>query len=203
MDMSGKSISPEIMARMLRLETSATEKCNNISKDLNEDFENIQNKNLQDIKIRSESRNMVFYNEEISKIDKYTEDKLYRVEKELKDVKDRIKTLMREERQAETIAAKTAIQEEIAELELKIRNAKIIDESEIDTKTVQIGNLVKLLDIEFNEEVEYTIVGSTEVNLAENKVSNVSPIGKALMGKKVGDSFELPNGNKGKITEIE
>jgi len=121
MDMSGKSISPEIMARMLRLETSATEKCNNISKDLNEDFENIQNKNLQDIKIRSESRNMVFYNEEISKIDKYTEDKLYRVEKELKDVKDRIKTLMREERQAETIAAKTAIQEEIAELERKKR----------------------------------------------------------------------------------
>ena len=121
MDMSGKSISPEIMARMLRLETSMTEKCNNISKDLNEDFENIQNKNLQDIKIRSESRNMVFYNEEISKIDKYTEDKLYRVEKELKDVKDRIKTLMREERQAETIAAKTAIQEEIAELERKKR----------------------------------------------------------------------------------
>ena len=68
----------------------------------------------------------------------------------------------------------------IAELENKIRYAKIIDESEIDTKTVQIGNTVTLYDIEFDEEVEYTIVGSTEVNLAENKISNESPIGKAI-----------------------
>ena len=60
----------------------------------------------------------------------------------------------------------------IAELENKLRHAKIIDEKEIDTDTVQIGNTVKVLDIEFNEEVEYTIVGSTEVNLAENKISN-------------------------------
>ena len=60
----------------------------------------------------------------------------------------------------------------IAELENKIRHAKIIDEAEIDTKTVQIGNTVKLYDVEFEEEVEYTIVGSTEVNLAENKISN-------------------------------
>ena len=82
-------------------------------------------------------------------------------------------------------------EEEIAELEQKIRNAKIIDEAEIDTKTVQIGNLVKLLDIEFNEEVEYTIVGSTEVNLAENKVSNVSPIGKALLGRKKGETVDV------------
>ena len=66
----------------------------------------------------------------------------------------------------------------IAELENKIRHAKIIDEAEIDTKTVQIGNTVKLYDVEFEEEVEYTIVGSTEVNLAENKISNESPIGK-------------------------
>ena len=82
-------------------------------------------------------------------------------------------------------------EEEIAELEQKIRNAKIIDEAEIDTKTVQIGNLVKLLDIEFNEEVEYTIVGSTEVNLEENKVSNVSPIGKALLGRKKGETVDV------------
>ena len=75
----------------------------------------------------------------------------------------------------------------IAELENKIRHAKIIDEAEIDTKTVQIGNTVKLYDVEFEEEVEYTIVGSTEVNLAENKISNESPIGKALLGAKVGE----------------
>lgn len=79
----------------------------------------------------------------------------------------------------------------IAELENKIRYAKIIDESEIDTKTVQIGNCVKVLDMEFNEEVEYTIVGSTEVDLAENKISNESPVGKALLGAKKGQIVDV------------
>ena len=79
----------------------------------------------------------------------------------------------------------------IAELENKVRYAKIIDESEIDTKTVQVGNTVKLLDVEFNEEVSYTIVGSTEVNLAENKISNESPVGAALLGKKKNDMVEV------------
>ena len=91
----------------------------------------------------------------------------------------------------EAKSAQRENEEEIAELEQKIRHAKIIDEAEIDTKTVQIGNLVKLLDIEFNEEVEYTIVGSTEVNLAENKVSNESPIGKALLGRKKGETVDV------------
>ena len=68
--------------------------------------------------------------------------------------------------------------------------AKIIDESEIDTKTVQVGNTVKILDIEFNEELEYTIVGSTEVDLAKNRISNVSPIGAALIGAKKGQTVE-------------
>ena len=79
----------------------------------------------------------------------------------------------------------------IAELETKIRNAKIIDSKEIDTKTVQVGNLVKLLDLEFDEEALYTIVGSTEVNLAENKISNESPMGKALIGRKKGETIEV------------
>ena len=79
----------------------------------------------------------------------------------------------------------------IAELENKIRYAKIIDESEIDTKTVQVGNIVKLFDEEFNEEVSYTIVGSTEVDLAQAKISNESPIGSALMGKKKGEVIEV------------
>ena len=78
----------------------------------------------------------------------------------------------------------------IAELENKVRYAKIIDEKEIDTKTVQIGNTVTLYDVEFDEEVEYTIVGSTEVNLAENKISNESPIGRALLGAKKGATVE-------------
>lgn len=79
----------------------------------------------------------------------------------------------------------------IAELENKIRYAKIIDEKEIDTETVQIGNIVKVLDMEFDEKIDYTIVGSTEVNLAENKISNESPLGKALLGAKKNNIVEV------------
>ena len=79
----------------------------------------------------------------------------------------------------------------IAELENKLRYAKIIDESEIDTKTVQVGNTVKLLDVEFNEEVCYTIVGSTEVDLAQNRISNESPIGVAILGAKKNQTVEV------------
>ncbi len=87
--------------------------------------------------------------------------------------------------------AQAANEMKIAELENKLKYAKIIDESEIDTKTVQVGNVVKVLDIEFNEEVEYTIVGSTEVDLSQNKISNESPIGEALLGKKVKDVVDV------------
>ena len=93
----------------------------------------------------------------------------------------------------------------IAELENKVRYAKIIDEKEIDTKTVQIGNTVKVYDEDFDEEVEYTIVGSTEVDLAENKISNESPLGKALLGAKKGEEVfvEAPAGTlKYKILSI-
>ena len=86
--------------------------------------------------------------------------------------------------------AQAANETKIAELENKLRYAKIIDESEIDTKTVQVGNTVKVLDIEFNEEESYTIVGSTEVDLSQNKISNESPIGVALMGAKKGQVVE-------------
>ena len=93
----------------------------------------------------------------------------------------------------------------IAELENKLRYAKIIDESEINTKTVQVGNKVKIYDMEFEEELEYTIVGSTEVNLAECKISNESPIGRALIGAKKNQIVEAqtPGGlAKYKVLEI-
>ena len=93
--------------------------------------------------------------------------------------------------------AQAANETKIAELENKLRYARIIDESEIDTKTVQVGNIVGVLDMEFNEEIEYTIVGTTEVDLSQNKISNESPIGKALIGKKKKDivTVEAPAGN--------
>ncbi len=91
----------------------------------------------------------------------------------------------------EAKSAQAENENKIAELEAKIRNAKIIDETEIDTKTVQIGNTVALHDEEFDEDVEYTIVGSTEVNVTENKISNESPIGKALLGRKKGEVVDV------------
>ena len=84
----------------------------------------------------------------------------------------------------------------IADLENKLRYAKIINEKEIDTETVQVGNTVKIRDLEFNEDVEYTIVGSTEVDLSQNRISNVSPIGSALVGAKKNQVVEvkIPDG---------
>ena len=122
-------------------------------------------------------------------------DKLERELEELKTVKrteiaERIKIalgfgdLSENSEYDEAKTAQAANEDKIMELEAKIRFAKIIDESEIDTKTVQIGNTVEILDMEFDEKVQYTIVGSTEVNLAENKISNESPIGQALLGCK-------------------
>ena len=87
--------------------------------------------------------------------------------------------------------AQAANEIKIAELENKLRYAKIIDESEIDTKTVQVGNKIKGLDMEFDEELEYTIVGSTEVDLSQNKISNESPIGAALLGAKKNQVVEV------------
>ena len=89
------------------------------------------------------------------------------------------------------------VEMKIMDLENTLRNVKVIDEDEIDTKTVQVGNKVKILDMEFDEEVEYTIVGPTEVDIAENKISNESPIGAALLGKKKNEVAEavLNNGN--------
>ena len=104
--------------------------------------------------------------------------------------------------------AKTAQAEnevKIAELENKIRHAKIIDEKEIDTETVQVGNIVKVLDMEFKQEDEFTIVGTTEVDLSLNKISNESPIAIGLLGKIVGDiaTIDAPAGTiRLKILEI-
>ncbi len=94
----------------------------------------------------------------------------------------------------------------IAEIENKLKNIELIDESEITTDVVSIGSTVTLYDYEFEEEVSYTIVGSAEANTFENKISNESPVGSELIGKKVGEEFivNTPEGNcKYKIITIE
>lgn len=91
----------------------------------------------------------------------------------------------------EAKSAQAANEDKIAELENKVRYAKIIDGKEIDTKTVQVGNTVNLWDEEFEEEVSYTIVGSTEADLLQNRISNESPIGAALLGAKKNQVVEV------------
>lgn len=79
----------------------------------------------------------------------------------------------------------------IIQLENMLKNASVIDESEISTDMVSVGSIVKVKDYEFDEEVEYSIVGSAEADPMEFKISNESPVGSALMGKKVGEIIEV------------
>ena len=98
------------------------------------------------------------------------------------------------------------IELKIHELEEMLNHAKIINDQEIQTDVVNIGVTVKLHDVEYNEDIVYNIVSSREVNVKENKISDQSPIGKALIGAKVGDTVtvEVPDGTiKFKVLEIE
>ena len=83
------------------------------------------------------------------------------------------------------------LETKIAEMEATIRKAKIVADNEISTKEAGVGTQVTVYDYEFEEEITYSIVGATEVNIAENKISNESPVGKAMMGKKKGEDFEV------------
>ena len=88
------------------------------------------------------------------------------------------------------------IEARIEKLEKILKNVEVVVEDEIDLDKINVGCRVKVYDVEFDEEMEFAIVGSTEANSLENKISNESPVGKALIGKKVGDTVtvEAPNG---------
>ena len=134
-----------------------------------------------------------------------TESGLLRIEEELK----RLKTTEREEIAAriklaksygdlsengeydEAKSAQEANETRIAELEYMISQAKIIDESEINTDTVAVGNTIYITNISNNKEQKYTIVGTTESNILQGKISNESPIAKSLLGSKVGDIVQV------------
>ena len=97
------------------------------------------------------------------------------------------------------------LEEKIIKIENMVRRATIIDEAAIDHSKVTAGSIVKLYDYDFEEEVEYTIVGSTETDPFAGKISNESPIGSALLGKTVGEEVEVqaPDGTvKFKILSI-
>lgn len=97
------------------------------------------------------------------------------------------------------------VEGKIVQLENMLKNASVIDESEISVDIVSVGCTVKVYDFDFDEEVNYTIVGSTEADPMNFKISNESPVGKALIGHGVGDEVlaVVPNGtSKFKIIEI-
>ena len=79
----------------------------------------------------------------------------------------------------------------IEELEKIIKNAEVIDESAYDKDTVSIGSTVKFYDEEFDEELEYRIVGSTESDILKGLISNESPLGKGLIGAKIGETVQV------------
>ena len=88
------------------------------------------------------------------------------------------------------------VEARIADLEVMLKNIVILDENELGTDTVSLGATVKVYDEEFEEELEYVIVGSTEADIDLGKISDESPVGKALIGKKIGDVaiVEAPDG---------
>jgi transcription elongation factor GreA len=94
----------------------------------------------------------------------------------------------------------------IATLEDKLRSASVIDASELDNNVVRVGSVVNVKD-DAGKSLKYTIVGSTEADPSQNRLSNESPVGKALLGRKNGDSVkvQLPNGKTRelKITKID
>ena len=93
------------------------------------------------------------------------------------------------------------VEAEIVEIENKLRFGKIINQKKLDTSKVNAGCFVKLLDLDFDDEFEYQIVGSTESDPSKGIISNESPVGQALLGKKVGDTVQiiLPQNNNATI----
>jgi transcription elongation factor GreA len=94
----------------------------------------------------------------------------------------------------------------IEEIDKILKNAEVVVEDEVDVDVINIGCKVKIYDMEYNEELEYKIVGSTEANSLKGKISNESPLGGELLGKRVGDIVNVQintNSLQYKILEIQ
>ncbi|MEE1245005.1 MAG: transcription elongation factor GreA [Acutalibacteraceae bacterium] len=155
----------------------------------------------------------------MAKTIKITEDGLAKLKQELEtlkttgraDIAEKIKVargygdLSENSEYDEAKNEQAKIEARIVELESMLKNVEIIEDVKGSAKTVVIGVKVKALDMEFDEECEYRVVGSTEANPLEGKISDESPLGKALLGKTVGDEVivDAPAGElKFKILEI-
>ena len=83
------------------------------------------------------------------------------------------------------------IEKQIAELEEILKNAEVVQDNNPDTDAIKMESVVKLHDVEYDEDIEYVIVGSSEADSLNNKISNESPLGAAMLGKKVGDTVKV------------
>ena len=114
-----------------------------------------------------------------------------------KEIADKIKEAREQgdlSENAEYDAAKEEqghIEKRIEDIEKILKNAEVVDEDEIDLDKINVGCKVKIFDVEFDEELELYIVGSTEADSLNNKISNESPLGKALIGAKVGETVQV------------
>lgn len=146
----------------------------------------------------------------MAKTIKLTEDGLKKLEEELEnlktvgraDIAEKIKVargygdLSENSEYDEAKNEQAKIEARIVEIEAMLKNVEIIEDVKGKAKTVVVGVTVKVLDEEYDEECEYRVVGSTEADPRQGKISDESPVGKALMGKKVGDEVivEAPGG---------
>jgi transcription elongation factor GreA len=97
------------------------------------------------------------------------------------------------------------LEHKIAQLEERLLHARVIDTNDVDTSVVSVGSVVRLRDVDAKETIEYFIVGSAEANPAERKLSNESPVGRAIIGRKKGETVEVltPRGSKLKFKIME
>lgn len=155
----------------------------------------------------------------MAKTIKVTEDGLAKLKEELEslktqgraDIAEKIKVargygdLSENSEYDEAKNEQAKIEARIVEIEAMLKNVEIIEDVKGESQTVVIGVKVKVLDVEFDEECEYLVVGSTEADPMDGKISDESPFGQSLLGKKVGDEVivEAPAGElKFKILEI-
>ena len=146
-----------------------------------------------------EETNVVEKKIQLSKegLEKYKEELLFLKGEKRKEIADKIKDAREQgdlSENAEYDAAKDEQRENelrIEEIENILKSAEVIDKSDLKKGTIGVGSHVKILDLKEKKEIEYDIVGATEANSLSGKISNESPLGAALLGKKKGDTIEV------------
>ena len=130
------------------------------------------------------------YDERVARLEELKVDRRKEVAQKLKEAREQGDL----SENAEYDAAKDEqrdIETQIAELEEILKNAEVVQDNNTDKDAIKMESVVKLHDVEYDEDIEYVIVGSSEADSLNNKISNESPLGAAMLGKKVGDTVKV------------